>query len=320
MRRMDFTLCSLVALGLAVVSLYPGTMTLVRDMMALEDSQFSRLIAICILSNLALWLLVFHLRVQQAVDRDRFDVLVRNMAREDFTRSYPDYLPLPKIVVLIPAYNEAENIGLVLKAMPRFIEDEPLLPIVIDDGSSDGTAEVVRGAGVPVVRGPLQRGGGAALRIGFQIATDLGAHVAVTMDADGQHLPEEIANLVKPIMADRCDFVIGSRILGKREKDSAVRLAGIHVFNALIRLLTSVRISDCSNGFRALRIDCLSRLHLRQDQYHTSELIIEAARRGVRIGEAPVTVKRRHSGESKKGRNWKYGFNFAKTILKTWWR
>jgi len=320
LRRSDFSLCALAAIGLMLVSVHPPVMSLVRDLMALEDRQFSRLIAISILSNLALWLLVVHLRFRQGVDQDRFDALVRNLAREDFARNYPEHIPLPKIVVLIPAYNEAENIGRVLPDIPAELNGIPLLPIVIDDGSSDETVAVVRAAGVPVVRSPLRRGGGAALRVGFQIAADLGAEVAVTMDADGQHLPVEIGALVAPVLADRFDFVIGSRLLGRREKDSLVRLAGIHVFNGLIRLLSSVRISDCSNGFRALRISSLRDLRLRQDQYHTSELIIEAARRGIRIGEAPVTVRRRLGGESKKGRNWKYGLNFAKTIFKTWWR
>ena len=81
-----------------------------------------------------------------------------------------------------------------------------------------------------------------------------------------------------------------------------------------------MRITDCSNGYRAFRVESLERLVLRQDQFHTSELIIEAAKKGINIGEAPITVMRRASGESKKGRDWSYGLSFARTILKTWWR
>ena len=76
----------------------------------------------------------------------------------------------------------------------------------------------------------------------------------------------------------------------------------------------------CSNGFRALRARELSQLLLRQDQFHTAELIIDAAKRGIQVAEAPVTVRRRASGESKKGRDWSYGLSFARTVLKTWWR
>jgi glycosyltransferase involved in cell wall biosynthesis len=156
--------------------------------------------------------------------------------------------------------------------------------------------------------------------MGFDIARQHGAEIVVTMDADGQHLPSEIERLVAPIVADDVDFVIGSRILGKREKDSTIRYIGIHVFNALIRLLTVAKVTDCSNGFRAFRVTELSRVLLRQDQFHTSELIIDAAKKGVRIGEAPVTVKRRLSGRSKKGKNWSYGLEFARSIFKAWWR
>jgi hypothetical protein len=99
-----------------------------------------------------------------------------------------------------------------------------------------------------------------------------------------------------------------------------VRWLGIHVFNALIRLLTPVRVTDCSNGFRALRASELRRVLLRQDQFHTAELLIDAARKGIRLGDVPVTVRRRASGESKKGRDLRYGFSFARTVLKTWWR
>ena len=92
--------------------------------------------------------------------------------------------------------------------------------IVIDDGSDDATAERVREAGFSVVSGSGRRGGGAALRTGFAIARDRGAEIVVTMDGDGQHLGAEIERLVTPILEDRFDFVIGSRLLGK-EKETA---------------------------------------------------------------------------------------------------
>ena len=102
------------------------------------------------------------------------------------------------------------------------------------------------------------------------------------MDADGQHLPSEIESLVRPVAEGRVDFAIGSRILGRHERDNRARWLGIHVFNALIRLLTPVRVTDCSNGFRALRASELARLLLRQDQFHTAELLIDAAKKGIR--------------------------------------
>ncbi len=171
-----------------------------------------------------------------------------------------------------------------------------------------------------MVSNPINRGGGAALRLGYDIAKAARAKIIVTMDGDGQHLPEEIQNLVEPILNNEADFVIGSRVLGKHERDNIVRWVGIHTFNLIINLLAGTRITDCSNGFRAFRVDSLQKVLLLQDQFHTAELIIDAARKGIRIREVPVTVLRRFSGQSRKGKNWKYGFNFSKTVLKTWLR
>jgi glycosyltransferase involved in cell wall biosynthesis len=227
---------------------------------------------------------------------------------------------LPPVLVLIPAYNEEENIGHVLEGMPKQVWGLETGVLVIDDGSRDQTTQVARDAGAWAIRSPANRGGGAALRAGFDIGGHLGSEIVVTMDGDGQHDPSQMERLVQPIAEDRLDFVIGSRLLGEREPDSVLRLMGIHFFNAVIRLLTTAKVTDCSNGYRALRLAVLDRLELRQDQYHTSELIIEAAKKGVRIGEVPVTVSRRLSGESKKGRSWLYGMSFAKTVLKTWLR
>lgn len=320
MRRLDFTFAVLFSFALILVSLVPDSVNVLRSMFALEDAQYGRLIAILILSNLLLWMLLIYTRIQRSGRDDQFDRLVRRLGIQEFGAAYPELRNLAPVVVVIPAYNEAENIGHVLKAMPKTVCGVKLQTIVIDDGSSDATLETAREAGALAVRSPINRGGGAALRLGFDLARQGGAEIVVTMDADGQHLPEEIERLVEPIIDDRYEFVIGSRILGRREKDSVVRFIGIHVFNWLIRLLTPAKITDCSNGFRALRIKDLERIELRQDQFHTSELIIDAARRGIRIGEAPITVKRRLSGESKKGRDFTYGLAFARTILKSWWR
>ena len=319
-RRLDFALTALFALGLATVALYPDAVNLLRDMLMLEHEQWSRLIAVLIASNLLLWLLLIAGRTRATASAEQFDQLVRALGVAEFDRLHPECAQLSPIVVVLPAFDEAENVGPVIEAIPSQVGELPISALVIDDGSHDDTAGVARRAGARAVRTPVRRGGGAALRLGFDIALAHGAEIVVTMDADGQHLPGEIPGLVAPILADRADFVIGSRILGSHERDNQVRWLGIHLFNALIRLLSSARISDCSNGFRALRARDLARLQLRQDQFHTAELIIDAARRGIRIAEAPVTVRRRASGESKKGRDLTYGLSFARTVLRTWWR
>lgn len=320
LRRGDFAMGILFGAGLVTVSAFPASVNLLRDMLMLEREQFSRLIAVLIASSLLSWLLLIHSRGRWSQQSEQFDRLVRALGTAEFQRLYPEIERLPPIVVVMPAFEEADNIGAVLEAMPASACGRPLAPLVIDDGSGDDTAGVARAAKALVVRSPVRRGGGAALRLGFDIALAHGAEIVVTMDADGQHLPTEIEPLVRPIVEGEVAFVIGSRILGRHERDSWLRFAGIHVFNTVIRLLTPVKVTDCSNGFRALHAAELSRVLLRQDQFHTAELIIDAAKKGIAIGEVPVTVKRRTSGESKKGRDWSYGLSFARTVLKTWWR
>jgi hypothetical protein len=319
-RRSDFLFGSILSLGLAAISLKPDLVNALRDMLALEREQFSRLIAIAIVSNLLLWVLLFYTRFRTSDQLEKFDLLVRELGVAEFERRNPHLEKLPEVVIVIPAFDEEENIGAVLAEMPRSVCGKEAIALVIDDGSRDRTAAVASAAGFPVVRTPLRRGGGAALRTGFDIASRHGAEIVVTMDADGQHLPAEIERLVGPIADGSSDFVIGSRLLGSYESDSRMRSFGIPLFNAVIRLLTPLRVTDCSNGFRAFRVSELERLTLRQDQFHTSELLIEAARKRVRISEAPVTVKLRRSGSSKKGKNLSYGVSFARAILKTWWR
>jgi len=319
-RRVDFFWATLVSFGLVVVSAYPDSVGLLRDMLLLDDAQFSRLIALSIASNIVLWIFIFFIQLRWSKYAEQFDQLIRKLGVGEFEHRYSEVTSLPPVVVVIPAYNEGDNLGVVLNAMPSEVLGREVAVLVVDDGSQDKTLDVAINEGALAVSNPINRGGGAALRLGFDIAQRYGSEVVVTMDADGQHLPSEIPGLVAPVLNDEVDIVIGSRLLGRREKDSAVRYIGIHVFNMLIRLLTHTKVTDCSSGFRAFRTAELSRLLLRQDQFHTSELIIDAAKKKIRIGEVPITIRRRLSGESKKGKNWRYGLSFFRTVLRTWWR
>ena len=132
--------------------------------------------------------------------------------------------------MVIPAYNEADNIQIVLSNMPATVCGKKTQAIVVVDGGSDGTEQVVRSLGFPVIVNPINRGGGAALRVGYQAAIDRKADIVVTLDADGQHLPEEMERLVEPILNNQADFVNGSRVLGSFERENAIRSMGVVVF------------------------------------------------------------------------------------------
>jgi glycosyltransferase involved in cell wall biosynthesis len=171
-----------------------------------------------------------------------------------------------------------------------------------------------------VARPVTNRGGGAALRTGYRLLADSGAEIVVTIDADGQHLPEEMPRLVEPVLSGEVDMAHGSRVLGDAEPNTRSRELGIVFFNRLVSFITRTKVSDCSNGYRAVRTTVLPQLVLRQEQFHTSEFLIEAIKRGIPAKEIPVTVQKRIHGHSKKPAVVRYGLGFTNAIVRTWLR
>jgi glycosyltransferase involved in cell wall biosynthesis len=169
---------------------------------------------------------------------------------------------------------------------------------------------------------PVNRGQGAALRMGYWLARARGAQVIATIDADGQYEPEEIARVVQPILDGRADFVSGSRRLGAELTTDKVRHLGVLVFGALISVLVRHRITDPACGIRAMRAEVTAAVKLEQRQYQASELMISAALHGYRLAEVPTTMRDRgvHATATKKGGNLGYGVRFARAALRTWMR
>jgi len=224
------------------------------------------------------------------------------------------------VVVVIAALDEADAITGVLEAIPPAACGLDIATLVIDDGSTDGTGEVAHATGVHVARLERNCGHGVALRVGYELAREHGAQFIVTLDADGQWDPVELPKVLEPLARDEADFVIGSRVLGRTETDDNFRQAGVHVFAALVRLLTGAHVTDTSSGYRAMRAEITATVRQEQVQYQTSELLIGAIFQGYRVAERPIVMRRRAAGESKKGHNVLYGFRYARVILRTWWR
>jgi hypothetical protein len=318
-RRREFLFMVLLGIGLIVISIQPGSVDVLAQMFALKNKQFGRLIALLILSNFLVWLLVLGLRHRDDRKAGQIDIVLRRLALDRF-REEGGFRHVRPVTVVMPALNEAENLAVILPRMPSSVHCRALGVLVVDDGSTDDTGDVVRSSGFGAVSSLVHIGQGAALRLGYDIAAAGGAEIVITMDADGQHLPEEIEQIVAPLLDEGLDMVIGSRRLGAHERDSIIRSIGLRIFNWVINILAGARITDCSSNFRSFRIEALRAVLLRQDQYQTAEVIIDATRRGLRIGEVPITILRRHSGASKKGRNLLYGWAFSKTVLGTWLR
>jgi glycosyltransferase involved in cell wall biosynthesis len=249
------------------------------------------------------------------------DEAIDGAAIREFTDQYGALATrLPPLAIVIAAFNEEGSIGQVLAALPDAVAGLAAAKIVVSDGAADGTAKEAAEAGALVCDVPVNRGQGAALRLGYRIAREGGATYIVTTDADGQYNPAEIEMLLAPILAGRADFVTGSRALGSEETTDPVRRLGVRVFALIISLLAGKRITDPSFGLRAMRAEVTGAVQLEQPQYQSAELLIAVITRGFRVAEVPATIHKRRVGESKKGHNAFYALHFAGVIARTWWR
>jgi glycosyltransferase involved in cell wall biosynthesis len=195
---------------------------------------------------------------------------------------------LADVWVVIAAYNEARAIGLVLAGLAGL----PYRVLVVDDGSTDGTAHIAGHAGVEVLSHPINLGQGAALQTGIDYALLRGASHVVTFDADGQHRPEDIAALLTALAANDADFALGSRFRGGAIDLPALRRLMLRAATWFTRLTTGLDITDVHNGLRAMTRRGAGRLRLRQNRMaHASEILHQIAASGLRYVEAPVTIQ-----------------------------
>jgi glycosyltransferase involved in cell wall biosynthesis len=243
-----------------------------------------------------------------------------DVAQAEFEERYP-LARFGPVVAVIAAYDEEENIGDVLKAMPETVGGLEVSTLVVVDGGSDATAAAAVNAGVYTCGLAVNLGQGAALRLGYRLAAAHGARYVVTLDADGQNDPSEMETMVGPLIEDAADFVIASRRLGVDQTTDRFRRAGVKLYAAILNRMISQPLSDSSNGYRAFRVELLEDIlpHLVEDQYQTAEVVITAASRGWRIAERPTVWHPRASGTSKKGGNLFFGFQYARVIVSTWY-
>jgi glycosyltransferase involved in cell wall biosynthesis len=220
------------------------------------------------------------------------------------------------ISVIIPALNEAESIGSVVASMPWGAIAEC---IVVDNGSKDGTGEIAAAAGARVVTSA--RGYGAAMSAGVKAAA-ASSEILVFMDGDGADRVEFMEQLVTPVALGEADFVLGSRILGRREPGS---MLGSQVFagwliGGLVRMLYGHRYTDMC-AFRVIRRDALERMQMREMTFGWNlEMQIKAIQLGLRVREVPVDYGRRLGGVSKVSGNLRASVQAAFRILGVFWR
>jgi hypothetical protein len=319
LRNVDVLILLAAGLGLAIVAGTEITDALLSAF-SFEQGNGGRILGLAVFSIFILFLLVLRALAQSARNATQLSAVLEGLAWDEFRQAQLPQRFHGKIAILVPAYNEAENVGQVLDLMPSEVCGVETAVLVVDDGSRDGTGDVAAEHGAVVARHVINRGGGAALRTGYRLMVESGAAIVVTLDADGQHLPSEMERLVKPVLDGEVDVAHGSRVLGEADDNHYARELGIVFFNRLVSFITRTRVSDCSNGYRAVRTTVLPQLVLRQEQFHTSEFMIEAIKRGVPAREVPVTVAKRLHGHSKKPAVVRYGLGFANAIVRTWLR
>jgi hypothetical protein len=319
LRNADVLILIAAGLGLALVS---GT-EIVNGLLSafsFEKGNGGRILGLAVFAIFILFLLALRALSQGARNSRQLAAALEGLAWEEFRQAGLPERFRRKIAILIPAYNEAENIATVLDQIPPTACGVRTEILVVDDGSRDGTGEVAAKHGAAVARHVTNRGGGAALRTGYRLMVESGAEIVVTLDADGQHRPDEMERLVKPILDGEVDMAHGSRVLGHADRNHFARELGIVFFNRLVSFITRTHVTDCSNGYRAVRTAVLPQLVLRQEQFHTSEFMIEAIKRGIPAKEVPITVDQRLHGHSKKPAAFRYGAGFANAIVRTWLR
>jgi hypothetical protein len=311
----------IVGLGLGAIALVPDLVRPIQGWLGLEGEPLGRLVTVLVVSVAIAYMLLFYTLARADRANQRVSRLVRALSAAQVEAAKVG-AGWGGVLVCIPAYNEAESLPAVLAEVPPEVAGLKTHILVIDDGSRDGTALVATRLGARVVSHPVNSGQGAALQTGYLVAERLGVDVVVTLDADGQHDPGQMARLVEPIVRDEADFVVGSRRMGESENggESRARDAGITVYTRLINLLGGTEVSDIANGYRAIRASRLAEIAFTEDQFHNPELLLGAARAGLRVVDVPVTIRRRTAGVTKKGTNVRYGLGFLRVMLKTWLR
>jgi len=216
----------------------------------------------------------------------------------------PAKKPATKLIVVVPAYNEAERIGETLKAL-RSIRGTlkkrniDLRLYVIDDGSKDDTRAVAQAAGADrILRHKINQGLGAAIRTGLTAADRDGADIVIKFDADLQHDPDDIPELIQPILEDSADVVYGNRFNRIEYRMPLVRHVGNKVFTGLMRFLTGWPLKDSQPGIFAINRDYLSVFSLPGDYNYTQQILLDSYHKGMRFAHVDVSFRKRVTGKS----------------------
>ncbi|MGH9048670.1 MAG: glycosyltransferase family 2 protein [Acidimicrobiia bacterium] len=210
----------------------------------------------------------------------------------------PDARNDQPVVLFLPALDEEDSVAGVTARVPASVGGHPVVPLVIDDGSTDRTAERAAAAGATVISLDRHRGLGAAVRRG--LAEGLARHPAVIAfcDADGEYAPEELARVVEPVLTGRADYVVGSRFAGSIERMLLRRRAGNWLLTRALAGIAGHRISDGQSGYRALSPGAAAAADIAHDFNYAQVLTLDLLAKGFRYEEVPISYRFRERGRS----------------------
>jgi glycosyltransferase involved in cell wall biosynthesis len=192
-----------------------------------------------------------------------------------------------KIVAVIPAYNEARFIGSVVLRAQKFAH----AVVVVDDGSTDATADIAEAAGAIVIRHERNQGKGFALNTGFRKARELGPDVVITLDGDGQHVPDEMTVVAEPVLEGYADIAVGSRYLEKKSRVPLHRIWGHQVFNFVTGQAAGVSLTDSQSGFRAFSPHAIGSIAFHERGFSVEcEMQFLAREHQLKMAEVPITI------------------------------
>ncbi|MGH7357806.1 MAG: glycosyltransferase family 2 protein [Acidimicrobiia bacterium] len=218
------------------------------------------------------------------------------------------------VVFILPARNEEQTVAGVVGRIPDEIDGLPVTCVVVDDGSSDDTAEAARAAGASVV--PTRGLGlGAAMRIGLAEAVQRDPVAVVFCDADGEYAPEELEPVVAPVLAGRNDYVVGSRFAGRIDRMHWHRRLGNRLLTAALAWTTRMPITDGQSGYRALSADAAAAAEIVHDYNYAQVLTLDLLGKGYRYGEVPISYSFRRSG-----RSFVKPFEYLRRVIPAVWR
>lgn len=220
-----------------------------------------------------------------------------------------------KTAIIIPAYNAASTLNLLLARLMEFAPKHDI--IVIDDGSTDNTAEAAKLSGVELIIHQHNKGKGAALRSGFELALNKGYEAVITIDADGQHDTKYIPELKDIFRAGHYDILIGSR-RNEFTRMSFARFISNSITTTVVSILAGAKISDSQSGYRIISASVLKNVKLKTSRYQMeSELLIKAGRQGFKIGSLDIT---NIPGGTSHISHLKDTLRFVKMVLQTLWQ